>query len=47
MQVNAALQHLQQSLPEEDEELSPEQEACLVRVCLLVAFMPSAADDLD
>jgi hypothetical protein len=30
MQVNAALQHLQDSLPEDDAELSEEQEACLV-----------------
>lgn len=30
MQVNAALQHLQDSLPDDDAELSEEQEACLV-----------------
>lgn len=30
-QVNAALQHLQQALPEDDAELSEEQEASLVR----------------
>lgn len=31
LQVNAAQQHLQQSLPDDDAELSEEQEAALVR----------------
>jgi hypothetical protein len=35
LQVNAAQQHLQQSLPDDDAELSEEQEAALVgcRLC--------------